>query len=133
MGIQPDVLVCRCDVPITDDVHKKIALFCNVEPDCVIQNTTAETLYEVPLLMAKEGLDEVVCRKLGLDHPPAGSAGVERHGPAGEERPSERCASPWWASTPSSTTPTSLWWNPSTMPARPTTLWWTSSGWTPRC
>ena len=53
MGIQPDVLVCRCDVPITDDVKKKIALFCNVEPDCVIQNTTAETLYEVPLLMAK--------------------------------------------------------------------------------
>ena len=66
LGIQPDVLVCRCDVPITDDVKKKIALFCNVEPDCVIQNTTAETLYEVPLLMAREGLDEVVCRKLGL-------------------------------------------------------------------
>ncbi|MBQ8851790.1 MAG: CTP synthase, partial [Oscillibacter sp.] len=66
LGIQPDILVCRCDVPITDDVKKKIALFCNVEPDCVIQNTTAETLYEVPLLMAKEGLDEVVCRKLGL-------------------------------------------------------------------
>ena len=66
LGIQPDILVCRCDVPITDDIKKKIALFCNVEPDCVIQNTTAETLYEVPLLMAKEGLDEVVCRKLGL-------------------------------------------------------------------
>lgn len=66
LGIQPDVLVCRCDVPITEDVRKKIALFCNVQPDCVIQNTTAETLYEVPLLMAREGLDEVVCRKLGL-------------------------------------------------------------------
>ena len=66
LGIQPDILVCRCDVPITDDIKKKIALFCNVQPDCVIQNTTAETLYEVPLLMAKEGLDEVVCRKLGL-------------------------------------------------------------------
>ena len=66
LGIQPDILVCRCDVPITDDIKKKIALFCNVEPDCVIQNTTAETLYEVPLLMAREGLDEVVCRKLGL-------------------------------------------------------------------
>ena len=52
--------------PSPTDVRKKIALFCNVEPDCVIQNTTAETLYEVPLLMAKEGLDEVVCRKLGL-------------------------------------------------------------------
>ena len=66
LGIQPDILVCRCDVPITEDVRRKIALFCNVQPDCVIQNATAETLYEVPLLMAKEGLDEVVCRKLGL-------------------------------------------------------------------
>ncbi|WP_409967039.1 CTP synthase [Bengtsoniella intestinalis] len=66
LGIQPDILVCRCDTPMTEDVRKKIALFCNIEPDCVIQNTTAETLYEVPLLMAKEGLDTVTCRKLGL-------------------------------------------------------------------
>ena len=66
LGIQPDILVCRCDAPITEDIRRKIALFCNVEPDCVIQNTTARTLYEVPLLMAREGLDEVVCRKLGL-------------------------------------------------------------------
>ncbi len=66
LGIQPDILVCRCDAPITDDIRRKIALFCNVEPDCVIQNATAGTLYEVPLLMAEEGLDEVVCRKLGL-------------------------------------------------------------------
>lgn len=66
LGIQPDILVCRCDVPISEEVRRKIALFCNVEPDCVIQNSTAQTLYEVPLLMAKEGLDEVVCRKLGL-------------------------------------------------------------------
>ena len=53
LGIQPDILVCRCDVPITEDIRRKIALFCNVQPDCVIQNATAETLYEVPLLMAK--------------------------------------------------------------------------------
>ena len=66
LGIQPDILVCRCDAPITEDVRKKIALFCNVQPDCVIQNATASTLYEVPLLMAEEGLDEAVCRKLGL-------------------------------------------------------------------
>ena len=66
LGIQPDILVCRCDTPITADIRRKIALFCNVDPDCVIQNATAETLYEVPLLMAREGLDEVVCRKLGL-------------------------------------------------------------------
>ena len=66
LGIQPDVLVCRCDAPLTEDIRSKIALFCNVEPECVIQNATAQTLYEVPLLLAKEGLDEVVCRKLGL-------------------------------------------------------------------
>ncbi len=66
LGIQPDILVCRCDTPIDADVRRKISLFCNVEPDCVIQNATAETLYEVPLLMAAEGLDEAVCRKLGL-------------------------------------------------------------------
>jgi CTP synthase len=71
LGIQPDVLVCRCDVPITSDVRRKIALFCNVQEDCVIQNTTAETLYEVPLLMAREGLDEAVCRKLRLSTPKA--------------------------------------------------------------
>ncbi len=66
LGIQPDILVCRCDAPMTEDIRRKIALFCNVQPDCVIQNATAETLYEVPLLMAEEGLDEAVCRKLGL-------------------------------------------------------------------
>ena len=71
LGIQPDVLVCRSDVPISDDIRRKISLFCNVEQDCVIQNLTAETLYEVPLLMAKEGLDEVVCRKLRLETPKA--------------------------------------------------------------
>ena len=41
LGIQPDILVCRCDTPITEDIRRKIALFCNVEPDCVIQNATA--------------------------------------------------------------------------------------------
>ena len=65
-GIQPDVLVVRTDEPITDDIRRKIALFCNVEPDCVIQNATASTLYEVPLLLEHEGLCRVVCRKLGL-------------------------------------------------------------------
>ena len=70
LGIQPDVLVCRCDAPITEDIRRKIALFCNVEPESVIQNSTAETLYEVPLLMAREGLDRVVCRKLGLETAP---------------------------------------------------------------
>ena len=66
VGIQPDVLVCRTDSPITGDVRRKIALFCNVEEDCVIPNVTASTLYEVPLLLEQAGLCRVVCRKLGL-------------------------------------------------------------------
>ena len=71
LGIQPDILVCRSDVPIPEDMRRKIALFCNMSEECVIQNTTAGTLYEVPLLLQKEGLDEIVCRKLGLDRPAA--------------------------------------------------------------
>ncbi len=69
VGIQPDIVVCRTDTPIDADVRRKISLFCNVAPDCVIQNLTAKTLYEVPLLLAKEGFDEVVCRELNLETP----------------------------------------------------------------
>ncbi|MDR2664665.1 MAG: CTP synthase [Oscillospiraceae bacterium] len=69
VGIQPDILVCRCDKPVTREVRDKISLFCNVEPYCVIQNLTAQSLYEVPLLLADEGLDRAVCRKLGLRLP----------------------------------------------------------------
>ena len=66
VGIQPDILVCRTDAGISEDVRHKIALFCNVEPACVIQNLTAQTLYEAPLLLEREGLADCVCRKLGL-------------------------------------------------------------------
>ena len=67
IGIQPDILVCRTDSPLPDDVRHKIALFCNVEPECVIPNVTASTLYEVPLLLEDAGLCREVCRKLGFD------------------------------------------------------------------
>ncbi|GHV04998.1 CTP synthetase [Clostridia bacterium] len=70
MGIQPDVVVCRTEEPLTAEIRQKLALFCNVPADCIIQNATAETLYEVPLLLHNEGLDMVVCRRLGLDAPP---------------------------------------------------------------
>ena len=66
IGIQPDILVCRTNQPMTEEICRKIALFCNMEPDCVIPNTTASTLYEVPLLLEREGLAHVVCRKLEL-------------------------------------------------------------------
>ena len=66
VGIQPDILVCRTDAPISEDIRRKIALFCNVPENCVIPNVTAHTLYEVPLLLHKAGLCDAVCRRLGL-------------------------------------------------------------------
>jgi CTP synthase len=67
-GIQPDILVCRTEYHLDNGLRKKIALFCNVEQECVIESIDAKTIYEVPLLMLKEKLDTVVCQKLKLDH-----------------------------------------------------------------
>ncbi|MCD7734691.1 MAG: CTP synthase [Clostridiales bacterium] len=69
VGIQPDVIVCRADQPLTDDIRRKIALFCNIPPENAISNLTAPILYEVPLMLEKEGLAEVVCKRLNLDVP----------------------------------------------------------------
>ncbi|MEZ4358206.1 MAG: CTP synthase [Eubacteriales bacterium] len=66
IGIDPDILVCRSQVPITDELKSKIALFCNVSTDCVIQNLDADSIYEVPLMLKKEKLGEMVCRRLNL-------------------------------------------------------------------
>ena len=65
-GIQPDILVCRSEYHLDDSIRKKIALFCNVEQECVIESIDAKTIYEVPLLMLKEKLDTVVCEKLKI-------------------------------------------------------------------
>ena len=65
-GIQPDILVCRTEYHLDNDLRKKIALFCNVEQECVIESIDAKSIYEVPLLMQKERLDSVVCKKLQL-------------------------------------------------------------------
>ena len=65
-GLQPDVLVCRSEYPLSDEVRKKIALFCNVEPRAVVASLDAETIYEVPLLLREQKLDEVVMERLGL-------------------------------------------------------------------
>ena len=67
-GIQPDVLVCRTEHPINSEIKRKIAQFCNVERDAVIESIDVSTIYEVPLLMQKEGLDKIVLKKLGLKH-----------------------------------------------------------------
>ena len=65
-GIQPDILVCRTEHHLAEDLRKKIALFCNVEQKCVIESIDAKSIYEVPLLMQQEKLDVVVCEKLKL-------------------------------------------------------------------
>ncbi|WP_416198758.1 MAG: CTP synthase [Sporanaerobacter sp.] len=67
IGIQPDVLICRTEKPLSEDLKDKIALFCDLEPSEVIQNLDAETLYEVPLMLEKEGLPELVIEHLGLE------------------------------------------------------------------
>lgn len=66
-GVQPDILVCRSEYPISKDIRKKIALFCNVSPDSVIEALDASTIYEVPLLMEQEKLDEIVLKKLHVN------------------------------------------------------------------
>ena len=69
LGIQPDVIVCRSELPLTDEVKDKISLFCNVPQNCVIENLDVEVLYEAPLAMEKERLAHVVCKRLGIDCP----------------------------------------------------------------
>ena len=70
-GISPDIIVLRCDEPITDrSIFEKISGFCGVKPDCVIENVTLDTLYEAPLMLEQQGLSTVVCRELGLAAPP---------------------------------------------------------------
>lgn len=67
IGIQPDIIVCRTEHPLNDDIRKKIALFCNVAPDCVIENNNCDILYAVPMMLKDEGLDTVAIRKLDLE------------------------------------------------------------------
>ncbi len=66
MGIHPDIIVLRCDEPLEPEIFRKIALFCNVSEDCVIENRTLDCLYEAPLMLEASGFSGVVCRRLGL-------------------------------------------------------------------
>lgn len=67
LGVQPDILVCRTEHELTEELRQKIAKFCNVAPDAVIESIDAETIYDVPMLMQNEELDKVVLDKLRLD------------------------------------------------------------------
>lgn len=66
MGISPDIIVLRCDRPLEESIFKKISLFCNVKPDCVIENRTLPNLYEAPLMLEQSNFSEIVCRELDL-------------------------------------------------------------------
>lgn len=67
MGINPDILILRCDEPLEKNIFKKLSLFCNVKEECVIENITLPVLYEAPLMLEKSNFSEVVCKRLGID------------------------------------------------------------------
>ena len=69
-GVRPDIIVARCDGKIPDDVKQKISMFCNVKPDCVIENVTVNDLYEAPIMLEKQNLSSIVCRELHLEQRP---------------------------------------------------------------
>lgn len=66
LGIHPDIIVCRAERPLTEDIKRKVSLFCNVGEECVIENNNCDTLYAVPLMLAEQRMDEVVIDKLGI-------------------------------------------------------------------
>ena len=69
MGVNPDIIILRCDEPLEESIFKKIAMFCNVKPDCVIENITLPVLYEAPIMLEKSNFSQIVCRELGIDAP----------------------------------------------------------------
>ena len=69
MGVNPNIIILRCDEPLEESIFDKISLFCNVKKDCVIENITLPNLYEAPLMLEKSGFSSVVCRELGIDAP----------------------------------------------------------------
>ena len=69
IGINPDVIVARCDEPLSEDIRNKISLFCNVQPDCVIENMTLPVLYQAPIMLENQHFSDIVCRELKIDCP----------------------------------------------------------------
>ena len=66
IGIQPDIILCRSHMPLDKDIKKKVALFCDVKPEAVIGAHNAKSIYDVPLILEQQGMDRVICNKLGL-------------------------------------------------------------------
>lgn len=69
LGINPDIIIARCDEPMSESIRQKISLFCNVKPDCVIENMTVPVLYQAPLMLEENNFSDIVCRELSLDCP----------------------------------------------------------------
>ena len=69
MGINPNIIILRCDEPLESEIFRKISMFCNVKPDCVIENITLPVLYEAPVMLEKSNFSAIVCRELGIDAP----------------------------------------------------------------
>ena len=67
LGIQPDVIVCRTEYSLTDEIKEKLSLFCNVPVEAVIENSTVDNLYEAPVMLERNGLCRAVCKRLGLE------------------------------------------------------------------
>lgn len=68
MGIKPDIIVMRSDEPVDASIKHKIALFCNVKPDCVIENITLPVLYQAPIMLEEQHFSDIVCRELGIEN-----------------------------------------------------------------
>ena len=133
LGIQPDILLCRCDREIPEGARKKIALFCNLRESCVIPALDVDTIYAVPAAYHAEGFDREVCRHFGLDAP---EPDLE---PLGRDRrrmcasPKARSRSRSSASTRICPTATNRWPRRWPMAASPTTSGSISTGSTARC
>ena len=69
MGVKPDIIILRCDEPLEPSIFRKISMFCNVKPDCVIENITLPELYEAPIMLEKSHFSAIVCRELGINAP----------------------------------------------------------------
>lgn len=70
LGVRPNIVVARCDGKLPEEIKRKISLFCNVKPECVIENSTVSQLYEAPLMLEKQNFSETVCKELHLDPRP---------------------------------------------------------------
>ena len=105
LGIIPDIIIARCDEPLEPGILEKLALFCDVRPECVIENRTLPSLYDVPLMLHQAGLDRIACQALDL---PAASRTWRNGAPfaGGWKIPGGRWKSLWWGNMWSFMTPT---------------------------